>query len=115
MPTKTDQKTQLAKKYAEGRVELQKMRSDLKQLEARKQELKTQIARKELLEKKLHREIDVALKSGGMLLGDLPDQPNTKRFDAGRAYVQAVESGNKNLAAELFKNHKTEIFALTRK
>jgi hypothetical protein len=45
-----------------------------------------------------------------MLRADLV--PSTKSFDAGKAYIEAVESGDKTRATFLFKNHKAEIFAL---
>ena len=114
MPTKkltSAEKAQLGKKYAEGRAELQTMHKKIRDLEAEKQRLNAAIAQKELQAKRLHREIDVALKSGGMLLADLPNQGKARHFDAGRAYVEAVESGDKTRATFLFKNHKAEIFA----
>jgi len=108
-------RTDLAKKLAAGKVELQTMRRKLLALNAQKQELKSQIARKDLHEKRLHLQIKTALRSVGVLLADLPNQPKSKSFDAAKAYVAAVEAGDKICATELFKNHKSEIFAARQK
>ena len=109
--TKTFERKDLTKQIAAGKFELAGMHKQLRELTARKKELDALLAQKELQAKKLHREIDAALKSGGLLLADLPNQASAKRFDAGRAYVEAIESGDKTRANFLFKNHKAEIFA----
>jgi hypothetical protein len=103
-------RTDLAKKLAAGKVELQTMRQKLKELNAQKQQLGVTLARKELREKNLLSQTDAILRSAGMLRADLV--PSTKSFDAAKAYVAAVEAGDKIRATELFKNHKSEIFAL---
>lgn len=99
------EKTKLPEQVAAGKVKLQALRR-------KEQELKAEFARKDLRIKTLHSEINAILRSSGMLSADIA--PSGKRFNAAAAYVEAVEGGNKKLAAELFKNHKTEIFALAR-
>ena len=114
LATASDRKDLLEKIQA-GKVELQTMRRKLLALNSQKEDLKSQITRKDLHEKRLHLQIKTALRSVGVLLADLPNQPKSKSFDAAKAYAAAVEAGNKKLSAELFKNHKMEIFAARQK
>ncbi|MCE9587259.1 MAG: hypothetical protein K8R57_02970 [Verrucomicrobia bacterium] len=106
LTTPSTEQTKLTAQVAASKVKLQALRRE-------EQQLKAEYVRKDLRIKTLHSEINAILKSSGMLASDIA--PSGKRFNAAAAYVEAVETGNKKLAAELFKNHKSEIFALARK
>jgi hypothetical protein len=103
-PSDLAEHARLSKELAAGKIELEALQQEHRKLKAEQQQL-------EATEKLLHLQLNAILKAGGILLEDLPNQPKTRRFDAGRAYVEAVEAGDKPRANFLFKNHKAEIFA----
>jgi hypothetical protein len=75
--------------------------------------LKSENANKDLRIASLEKTKRIALSAAGLLPSDveLEISIDATPFNAVEAYSAAVESGNKQLAADLFKDHKKAIFA----
>ena len=74
-------------------------------------------AKKDLRIASLEETKRIALQAVGLLPSDveLEVSPEAAPFNPAEAYAAAVEAGDKKLAAELFKAHKSAIFAARRK
>jgi len=74
-------------------------------------------AKKDLCIASLEETKRIALQAVGLLPSDveLEVSPEAAPFNPAEAYAAAVEAGDKKLAAELFKAHKSAIFAARRK
>jgi len=79
--------------------------------------LQAENAKKDLRIASLEETKRIALQAVGLLPSDveLEVSPEAAPFNPAEAYAAAVEAGDKKLAAELFKAHKSAIFAARRK
>jgi hypothetical protein len=79
--------------------------------------LQAENAKKDLRIASLEETKRIALQAVGLLPSDveLEVSPEAAAFNPAEAYAAAVEAGDKKLAAELFKTHKSAIFAARRK
>lgn len=97
--------------------EIISLRADLDFARTELSRLSGELVQKDLRIASLEETKRIALQAVGLLPSDveLEITPDSAPFNPAEAYAAAVEAGDKKLAAELFKTHKTAIFAAQRK
>ena len=109
--------TEVVTNFSSQKSEIINLRADLETAHRNLMNLKAEVEKRDLQIAKLE-EIKVkALRAVGLLPSDveIEGQAEAAPFDPVASYFAAVKAGDKKLAAELFKAHKTAIFAARRK
>jgi hypothetical protein len=98
------------------KAEVINLRADLETAHRNLSALKAEVEQRDLTIAKLEEIKRTALRAVGLLPADVTPEieANATPFNPVEAYAAAVEAGDKKLAAELFKAHKTAIFAARR-
>jgi hypothetical protein len=93
--------------------EIISLRADLETAHRNLINLKAEVEKRDLQIASLEETKRLALKAVGLLPSDveLEISSDSTSFNPAEAYAAAVEAGDKQLAAELFKSHKKAIFA----
>jgi small GTP-binding protein len=96
--------------------EIISLRADLETAHRNLTNLKAEVEKRDLRIASLEETKRIALQAVGLLPSDveLEITPDAAPFNPAEAYAAAVEAGDKKLAAELFKSHKSAIFAARR-
>jgi hypothetical protein len=96
--------------------EIISLRADLETAHRNLHNLKAEVEKRDLRIADLEETKRIALQAVGLLPSDveIEIEAEARPFDPVAAYAAAVESGDKKLSAELFKAHKTAIFAARR-
>lgn len=103
--------------FENTKAEVISLRADLETAHRNLSALKAEVEKRDLAIAKLEEIKQKALRAVGLLPADVTPEieANATPFNPVEAYAAAVEAGDKVLAAELFKAHKTAIFAARRK
>ena len=98
------------------KAEVINLRADLETAHRNLSALKAEVEQRDLTIAKLEEIKRTALRAVGLLPADVTPEieANATPFNAVEAYAAAVEAGDKKLAGEIFKAHKTAIFAARR-
>jgi hypothetical protein len=93
--------------------EIISLRADLDNAHIELSRLGGELEKRDLRIASLEETKRIALRAAGLLPSDVELEISSEAtpFNAAEAYSAAVEAGNKQLAAELFKDHKKAIFA----
>jgi hypothetical protein len=99
------------------KAEIINLRADLETAHRNLAVLKAEVEKRDLEIAKLDETKRIALRAVGLLPSDVEIEvaQEAAPFDPVASYFAAVEAGDKKLAAELFKAHKSAIFAARRK
>jgi hypothetical protein len=102
--------------FENTKAEVITLRADLETAHRNLSALKAEVEKRDLTIAKLEEIKRTALRAVGLLPSDveLEIAAEATPFNPVEAYAAAVEAGDKKLAAELFKAHKTAIFAARR-
>jgi hypothetical protein len=102
--------------FENTKAEVINLRADLETAHRNLTALKAEVEKRDLTIAKLEEIKRTALRAVGLLPSDVELEIDAQAapFNPVEAYSAAVESGDKKLAAELFKAHKTAIFAARR-
>ena len=102
--------------FENTKAEVINLRADLETAHRNLSALKAEVEQRDLEVARLHKLRDLALRAAGLLPSDVEIEMDAQAspFNPVEAYAAAVEAGDKKLAAELFKAHKTAIFAARR-
>jgi hypothetical protein len=103
--------------FENSKTEIISLRADLETAHRNLTALKSEIEKRDLAIADLEHTKRIALQAVGLLPSDVEIEVEAQAtpFNPVEAYAAAVEAGDKKLAAELFKAHKTAIFASRRK
>jgi hypothetical protein len=102
--------------FENTKAEVINLRADLETAHRNLSALKAEVEQRDLEVARLSKVRDLALRAAGLLPSDVEIEMDAQAapFNPVEAYAAAVEAGDKKLAAELFKAHKTAIFAARR-
>jgi hypothetical protein len=102
--------------FENTKAEVITLRADLETAHRNLTALKAEVEKRDLAIAKLEEIKRTALRAVGLLPSDVELEIDAQAapFNPVEAYAAAVEAGDKKLAAELFKAHKTAIFAARR-
>jgi hypothetical protein len=102
--------------FENTKAEVINLRADLETAHRNLTALKAEVEKRDLAIAKLEEIKRTALRAVGLLPSDVELEIDAQAapFNPVEAYAAAVEAGDKKLAAELFKAHKTAIFAARR-
>jgi len=102
--------------FENTKAEVINLRADLETAHRNLSALKAEVEQRDLEVARLSKVRDLALRAAGLLPSDVELEMDAQAapFNPVEAYAAAVEAGDKKLAAELFKAHKTAIFAARR-
>lgn len=102
--------------FENTKAEVITLRADLETAHRNLTALKAEVEKRDLTIAKLEEIKRTALRAVGLLPSDVELEIDAQAapFNPVEAYAAAVEAGDKKLAAELFKAHKTAIFAARR-
>jgi hypothetical protein len=102
--------------FENTKAEVITLRADLETAHRNLTALKAEVEKRDLAIAKLEEIKRTALRAVGLLPSDVEIEIDAQAapFNPVEAYAAAVEAGDKKLAAELFKAHKTAIFAARR-
>jgi hypothetical protein len=102
--------------FENTKAEVINLRADLETAHRNLTALKAEVEKRDLAIAKLEEIKRTALRAVGLLPSDVEIEMDAQAapFNPVEAYAAAVEAGDKKLAAELFKAHKTAIFAARR-
>jgi hypothetical protein len=102
--------------FENTKAEVINLRADLETAHRNLSALKAEVEKRDLEVARLSKVRDLALRAAGLLPSDVELEMDAQAapFNPVEAYAAAVEAGDKKLAAELFKAHKTAIFAARR-
>jgi hypothetical protein len=102
--------------FENTKAEVINLRADLETAQRNLSAMKAEVEQRDLTIAKLEEIKRTALRAVGLLPADVTPEieANATPFNPVEAYAAAVEAGDKKLAAELFKAHKTAIFAARR-
>jgi hypothetical protein len=97
--------------------EIISLRADLETAHRNLHNLRSEVEKRDLRIADLEETKRIALQAVGLLPSDveLEVSPEAAPFNPAEAYFAAIEAGDKKLSAELFKAHKSAIFAARRK
>jgi hypothetical protein len=102
--------------FENTKAEVINLRADLETAHRNLSALKAEVEQRDLEVARLSKVRDLALRAAGLLPSDVEIEMDAQAspFNPVEAYAAAVEAGDKKLAAELFKAHKSAIFAARR-
>lgn len=109
--------TEVVTNFSSQKSEIINLRADLETAHRNLVNLRAEVEKRDLQIAKLEETKRIALRAVGLLPSDVEVevQAEAAPFDPVASYFAAVEAGDKKTAAELFKAHKSAIFAARRK